>query len=73
MPAWDLSRDVRRTVKTRLAELKVPDDIRDLILGHARKGMDAVYDHSKRREEKHEALEKWAAHLASIVGKQAET
>src|SRR5262249_48161635 len=68
MPDWDLSRDVRRTVKTRLAELKVPAEIRDLIMGHARQGMDAVYDHSERRAEKRTALNKWAKKLAEIVG-----
>jgi integrase len=67
MPAWSLSRDIRRTVKTRLAELGVEKDIRDLLLGHARQGMDAVYDHSRRREQKREAMERWAVHLAGIV------
>jgi integrase len=67
MPAWDLQRDIRRTVKTRLADLRVPKEIRDLIMGHARQGMDAVYDHSERREEKREALERWGLHLAEIL------
>ena len=67
MPEWDLSRDVRRTVKTRLAELGVEKDIRDLVLGHARVGMDAVYDHSKRREEKRRALELWGQAIARII------
>jgi len=67
MPAWELQRDIRRTVKTRLAELRVPAEIRDLIMGHARTGMDSVYDHSERTEEKREALEKWALHLAGII------
>lgn len=68
IPPWDLSRDIRRTVKTRLAELKVPKEIRDLIMGHARTGMDAVYDHSERRAEKRAALQKWGTLLAKIVG-----
>jgi integrase len=67
MPAWELQRDIRRTVKTRLAELRVPGEIRDLIMGHARRGMDAVYDHSARTEEKREALERWGQHLANII------
>lgn len=67
MPGWDLQRDIRRTVKTRLAELGVPKEIRDLIMGHARQGMDAVYDHSERREEKRAALERWGRNLAGIL------
>ncbi len=67
MLEWDLSRDVRRTVKTRLAELGVEKEIRDLIMGHARQGMDAVYDHSERREEKRAALEQWGRHLAATL------
>jgi integrase len=66
MPEWDLSRDVRRTVKTRLADLGVQKEIRDLIMGHARQGMDAVYDHSERRDDKRRALEAWGNLLASI-------
>jgi integrase len=72
MSAWELQHDIRRTVKTRMAELGVPKEIRDLIMGHARQGMDAVYDHSERREEKRAGLERWGRHLAGIVeGKPA--
>jgi integrase len=67
MPEWDLSRDLRRTVKTRLADLRVPKEIRDLIMGHAKQGMDAVYDHSERRDEKRDGLERWGHHLADIL------
>jgi hypothetical protein len=73
MPDWDLSRDVRRTVKTRLAELQVPKEIRDLIIGHARQGMDAVYDHSERREEKRAALERWSRRLMAILDSNPNT
>jgi integrase len=66
MPHWTFH-DARRTVKTRLAELGVPKEIRDLIMGHARQGMDKVYDHSERREEKRRGLERWAAHLQEIL------
>ena len=38
---------------------------------HARQGIDAVYDHSERREEKRSALERWAQHLAGIINPAA--
>jgi integrase len=65
MPDW-IIHDLRRTCKTGLAELGVPKEMRDLILGHARAGMDAVYDHSERREDKRDGLERWGRHLDAI-------
>jgi len=67
MPEWDLQRDVRRTVRTRLGELGVSDEIAGLVMGHDRQGIKAVYDHSKRREEKRRALELWGQALARIL------
>lgn len=55
--------DIRHTVKTGLSRLRVNADIKDRVMGHAKRGMDAVYDHHDYREEKREALELWAIHL----------
>jgi integrase len=63
---WTLH-DLRRTVRTRLSGLGVPDLISELIIAHRRPELHAIYDLHTYREEKREALEKWAARLLSIV------
>src|SRR5262249_27681216 len=59
--------DIRRTVRSRLAALRVPDVVAEQVIGHQRKGIAAVYDRHGYEDEKREALEKWAAALRSIV------
>jgi integrase len=60
--------DLRRTVRTRLAKLKVDFITSELILGHALTGIHAVYDVHKYEDEKRAALQAWADHLQGIVG-----
>jgi integrase len=58
----------RHTVETRLAELRVPPHVRDLVLDHApARGSGAGYDHHHYRDEMREALESWAAHIAGLL------
>jgi len=59
--------DVRRTVRTRLSELGVRFEVAELIIGHALKGLHAVYDQHKFLDERREALELWARRLREIV------
>jgi integrase len=59
--------DLRRTVRTRLAELGVTPFVGELVIGHAQKGVHAVYDLHTYDAEKREALLKWEAKLLSIV------
>ena len=64
---WHLH-DLRRTVRTRMVErLRVPVNIAEAILNHSPPGIHKVYDVGIYVEQKHEALEKWAAHLVAIV------
>jgi integrase len=63
---WTLH-DIRRTVRTRLSALRVPEPVAEMIIGHARKGMGRVYDQHKYLEEMREALEAWTARLRSII------
>lgn len=65
--AWRLH-DLRRTTRTRLADLGVDDFISERVIGHALPGLHQVYDQSTHREQKRAALEKWAARLMRIVG-----
>ena len=43
--------DIRRTVRTRLSSLRVPDMVAEMVIGHGRKGIQRVYDqHSYENE-----------------------
>lgn len=56
-----LSRHIlRHTCATGLQELGCPDEVRNLILGHAGRGMAAHYAHGKLMEVKRGWLEQWA-------------
>jgi integrase len=59
--------DLRRTARTNLASLGVAPFIAELILGHAQKGVHAIYDVHRYQAEKREALERWANRLRDIV------
>jgi integrase len=60
--------DTRRTVRTRLAALGVRPDVAEAILGHAQRGMSAVYNRYEPLPEMRSALEAWAAQLARVIG-----
>lgn len=66
MAHWTLH-DLRRTVRTNLPALGVPDVVAEAVLAHARPGIAGVYDLHTYAAEKKQALERWAARLASIV------
>jgi integrase len=59
--------DLRRTMRTRLSSLRIPDAVCEMIVGHGRKGIQRVYDQHEYRDEMFEALEAWAARLRSIT------
>jgi integrase len=65
-PPWVIH-DIRRTVRTRLASLRVPDMVAEMIIGHGRKGLQRVYDQHRYVDEMREALELWATRLRDIV------
>jgi len=68
MAPWVLH-DLRRTVRTRLvSDLKVEAFIAERVIGHALAGLHAVYDQGSHRDQKRDALDRWAAALAIIVG-----
>jgi integrase len=60
--------DLRRTVRTRLAELKVDFIVAEMILGHTLGGIHGTYNRFGYAAEKRDALEKLAAHIREIVG-----
>ncbi len=60
--------DLRRTLRTRLAELGVIDVVAERVLGHKLQGILAVYNCYNYDTEKRQALEQWAKKLRQIVG-----
>ena len=59
--------DLRRTVRTRLSSLRMPDTVAEVVIGHGRKGLQRSYDQHKFIDEMREALEAWNARLCMIV------
>jgi len=59
--------DIRRTGRTALSALPVPDMVRELVIAHTKPGLHKVYDQYSYFAEKREALELWAARLRDIV------
>lgn len=60
-------RDVRRTVKTRLREMGVSQDVSEAILSHAPPRIIRTYDRYEPVPEMRAALEAWSARLEEIV------
>jgi len=63
---WRLH-DLRRTLRSGLAELGVRYEIAERVIGHAMPQLERTYNVFTYREEKREALETWARHLAVVV------
>ena len=59
--------DIRRTMRTGLSSLPVPDLIRELVIAHARPGLHRVYDLHAYENEKRHALDLWAKRLRDII------
>jgi hypothetical protein len=59
--------DIRRTVRSNLSALRIPEEAREAVLAHVRPGIKGIYDLYTYLDEKREALELWAARLRTIV------
>jgi integrase len=59
--------DLRRTVRTELARLRISDTVAERVINHGPKGLAAVYDQHRYDDEKREALAAWAARLRDIT------
>jgi integrase len=64
---WGLH-DIRRTGRTALSALPVPEIARELVIAHAKRGMHRVYDQHTYLVEKRQALEMWETRLEQVVG-----
>jgi integrase len=65
-PDW-VTHDLRRTVRTRLSSLRIPDVVAEQVIGHGRVGLQRVYDQHRFVDEMREALELWASRLRTII------
>jgi integrase len=59
--------DVRRTVRTRLAEIGVPENVAEAVLGHAMPRLVRTYNRHEPIPEMRAALEAWSSRLEAIV------
>lgn len=59
--------DLRRTVRTELARMRVSFEVAELVIGHTLKGLHAVYDQHAYLDERREALQAWADCLEKVV------
>jgi integrase len=59
--------DIRRTVRTGLSALPVPDLVRELVIAHTKPSLHKIYDQYEYLDEKRQCLELWAARLRDIV------
>jgi integrase len=67
MPPWR-THDLRRTARTGLAELGVPQIVAEKVLNHAeRNAIVKTYDRHEYAVEKRDALERWASRLREIT------
>ena len=60
--------DLRRTVRTRLAEIGVSDVVAERVLGHKLQGVLGIYNRHSYDVEKRQALVLWEKRLSQILG-----
>ena len=65
--------DLRRTLRTGLAELGISFEIAERVLNHAMPGLQAVYNRHNYIAEKRTALALWAEHVLSLAAKREAT
>jgi integrase len=59
--------DMRRTTRTGLGRLGVRPDVAELVIGHAKGGVEAIYDVHKYESEIAAALAVWSDHVTAVV------
>jgi integrase len=59
--------DLRRTLRTGLAALEVPENVAEMAIDHAKKGMARIYDQHRYEPQIRDALTKWALRLREIT------
>jgi integrase len=62
-----VNHDLRRTIRSAMSALRVPENVAEAVLAHVPGGMVGVYNMYEFIDERREALELWARYLMSIV------
>jgi integrase len=74
IPPWTLH-DLRRTFVTGMVEIRVPPHVVEVTVNHlggTRSGVAGTYNRSELMDERKEALQRWATHVAGIVALRPE-
>jgi integrase len=66
LPRWT-PHDLRRTVRTYMAKIRVPEEHAEAVLNHAKQGVVKIYNQHNYREETKAALLKWEEKLLKLV------
>jgi integrase len=66
LPRWT-PHDLRRTARTGMAALNVPERHAEAVLNHALEGVKSIYDRHHYDKEKKAALTKWSKHLEKLI------
>jgi integrase len=72
LPPW-VNHDLRRTIRSGLSALRIAHNVAEAVLAHRPPGIVGTYNLHEYADEKREALEAWARHVASIVEPQPAT
>ena len=59
--------DIRRTVRSKFAELRVPREVARKVMNHEDGKVDRIYNRHEYMAEKREALERWETRLLEIL------
>lgn len=62
--------DLRRTCRTEMAKLGIPNEVAERVLNHAGDSLVRTYNVHKYQSEMADALERWGAELLRIVGER---
>ena len=66
MPSFTLH-DLRRTMRTRLSELRISEHVAEQAIGHAKRGLLRIYDQYRHGDEIRTAFEAWHRRLRDIL------
>jgi integrase len=70
LDAWSLH-DLRRTTRSGLARLRVPESVAERVLGHTVRGLERTYNLHNYADEKRQALQQWADHITRLIDGEA--
>lgn len=73
LPSGVVIHDLRRTIRTHLADLGVPSNVAELCLNHRPTGIQRVYDRSELLDQRFAALLKWEQYLHGLLTRSVPT